>query len=70
MLTVTYVEQPALGNGSYRVKVDWLESIMYAWCVRTFDDGTWSELFGLAGNSGTYCFQREADALLFVLRWS
>jgi len=54
----------------YKVRILYANSEMWDWCVQTYDKDVWRELHGFVGSSVTFCFDKESDALLFLLRWN
>jgi hypothetical protein len=60
----------AFADYTSEVKVEDNTSEIYQFCMDTFQIGTWGAKFGFAGNSATYCFQYEKDAIMFMLRFT
>lgn len=63
-VTYPYSDMP------YLVRVSHTNIEMWDWCGEHCEPGTWRELFGFSGLNSVFCFDNEASAMLFLIRWS
>lgn len=59
-----------MNSKPYKVYVPHSHDGMWNWCCEHYAENSWHELFGLIGESVTFCFDTEEDAMFFVLRWA
>jgi hypothetical protein len=53
----------------HRVSVTTDTPAMWKYCNDTFGIGHWGSMLALVGDTATYCFEYENDALMFRLKW-
>ena len=60
------------GYRNYKIKVGESDNelMMETWCCDHLIVGTWCQAFAPMGNSRAYLFDSEADAMLFLLKWT
>lgn len=59
----------AFADFTHRVQVQVDNKAIWDYCNSTFGVGHWGKMFPPHGETATYCFEYENDALMFLLRW-
>ena len=54
----------------FKVRVPIVKKEMWDWCNEHYDKGSWHETFSLTGTDSHFRFDKESDAMLFLLRWA